>query len=75
MAEPIADDPASWTWPEDVRERLAAKRAGIEAVRQADAEDTERVGTIWSDWLRKMRETAQADEQPNLHDYLGWPNV
>ena len=72
MAEPIADDPASWSWPEDVRERLDAKRRGIEAARQqAEAEAAATQPGIWSDWLRRLRATGEATEDLNISDYIG----
>ena len=73
MPEPIADNPACWSWPEDVRERLAAKRAGIEAVRQADSEaQAATMPSIWSDWLKRMREQGQASDEPEIsHEFYG----
>jgi hypothetical protein len=71
MADFIADSPRQWAIPEDVAERAAARRRGIDAAREHDEAEAERVGTIWSDWLRRMRETGQASEEPDLRDYIG----
>ena len=68
MAEPIADNPASWSWPEDVRERLDAKRRGIEANRQQA--EAERAALLpISDLLRQI--DAEHAQQPND----GWGEV
>jgi hypothetical protein len=51
MADWIADSPATWDIPPDVRERLDAKRRGIEANRQQASDDA----LAAQPWVRRMR--------------------
>lgn len=80
MPAPIADDPASWSWPEDVRERMAAERREINANREADAEAQGNLRAVWDDMAKAWRAraceaTKDEPQEPDLHDYIGWPSV